>query len=150
MRKAFDSRQVSVERPWFTENGNGSAKAIVHVMTAGIAKIPGAGFAGGVTSLPDELDDPICTYVRSLTGGATPLTVVVTNVDVALGEGALTAAIDSGDIGSADREQQPEERRRGALRPPSRGTTSELGSRSPQLSDRYAANGIPQCHGSQL
>jgi hypothetical protein len=102
VRKTFDSSQVRVQRPTFTDLAQGYALATVTVETHGTAKFSSAGFATGTTSLASELDDPVCKYVREHIGGSPPPTVEVTRSEVELGEAALTATVDEGGADTAE------------------------------------------------
>jgi hypothetical protein len=90
-RRTFESGAVRAETPNFIGVQAGAATATVRVVTQGIATIDAETWSAGSNLLADQLEDPLCDYVRDLVGGANPPKVTVSSHDVEARAGAKNA-----------------------------------------------------------
>jgi hypothetical protein len=106
LRSILGSSAVRAETPQFSNLQTGAATVSVAVTTQGVATLPATGYAHALT-LPEELEKPVCDYVRGLITAAQP-SVEVTDASVTPGAAASSAEIEddeaSGDVALTDEE----------------------------------------------
>jgi hypothetical protein len=106
LRTVLGSSAVRAETPQFSNLQTGAATVSVGVTTQGVATLPATGYAHALT-LPEELEKPVCDYVRALIPGAQP-SVEVTDSSVRPGAAASSAEIEedeaSDDVALTDKQ----------------------------------------------